>query len=115
VVKDGPALKAVMRWVELAGIVPRTALFRGIGAKGKVGAKRLHTSSIARAVKRFAGKDYSGHSMRAGFCTAAAKRHIPEWKMRLVTGHSAKSRQLEEVYIRPQSQIDDAVTNDIDL
>jgi integrase len=120
-VQDGPALRAVGLWVERAGIAPGSALFRGIGNRGRVSPDRLHDSSIARAVKRAAaaaGLDadaFSGHSLRAGFATAAAERGAPEWKIRLTTRHSAKSRQLEEVYIRPQSKRRHALTNEIEL
>ena len=120
-VQDGPALRAVRLWVERAGIAPGSALFRGIGNRGKVGAVRLHDSSIARSVKRAAAaagldaETFSGHSLRAGFCTAAAERGAPEWKIRLTTRHSAESRQLEEVYIRPQSKRRHALTNEIEL
>ena len=32
---------------------------------------------------------YSGHSLRAGFATSAARMGIPAWKIRMQTGHNS--------------------------
>lgn len=30
---------------------------------------------------------FSGHSLRAGFCTAAARHGAPAWRIRQISGH----------------------------
>ncbi|WP_312894033.1 tyrosine-type recombinase/integrase [Rhizobium laguerreae] len=32
---------------------------------------------------------YSGHSLRAGFCTSAAQAGVSSWKIRQQTGHAS--------------------------
>lgn len=67
-------------------------LFRSINRQGKVG-KRLSDHAVARIVKARAaqaGLDpsaYSGHSLRAGFATAAAAAGIEERAIAKVTRH----------------------------
>jgi hypothetical protein len=119
-VQDGPALATVRLWVERAGIVPGSPLFRAVTPRGRVSPHRIATCTIARIVKRAAesagldAADFSGHSMRAGLITAAVERGAPEWKVRLTSRHSAKSRELEE-YIRPIERKKHALTNEVEL
>jgi integrase len=119
-IQNGPALQAVRAWVERAAIVAGSPLFRAVTPRGRVGPDRLCDRSIARAVKRAceaAGLDpqhYSGHSLRSGLVTAAAERGLAEWRIRLTSRHSAKSRELAE-YIRPIEKRRHALTTEVEL
>jgi site-specific recombinase XerD len=119
-IQNGPALQAVRAWIERAGIISGSSLFRAVTPRGRVSPDRLCDRSIARAVKRAceaAGLDpqhYSGHSLRSGLVTAAAERGLAEWRIRLTSRHSAKSRELAE-YIRPISKRRHALTTEVEL
>src|SRR5207302_258233 len=70
-------VRAMKAWLESAGIV-EGAVFRELG-RGQVLGERLSTRAVARIVKRAAraaGLDpakFSGHSLRRGLATSAAK------------------------------------------
>lgn len=76
-------VRALRAWLDESGIT-EGPLWREIDRHGHVGAERLHTSSVARIIKRacaLAGLDptrYSGHSLRSGMATAAAAGGAPE-------------------------------------
>lgn len=69
-------VSALQDWLQAASI-SSGALFRPVSRAGLVGPSRLTAGSVARIVKLYAsaaGLDpeaYSGHSLRAGFATAA--------------------------------------------
>jgi integrase len=71
-------VRCLRAWLDAAQIT-EGPLFRGVNRHGHVAAKPLCGRSIARIVQRSAGKAgldakaYSGHSMRAGLATSAAK------------------------------------------
>ena len=73
------AVTALRRWLDAADI-REGRLLRGVNKAGRVGDRGLHPGSIAALVKgivKAAGYDdkaFSGHSMRAGFATAAGAR-----------------------------------------
>lgn len=85
--------------------------FRGSDRKmfftGRRSERSLAGRWVSEIVKRGlenAGYDsdgYSGHSLRAGFCTQAAKQAVPEWAIMAHTGH--RSRKVMEGYIREGS------------
>jgi site-specific recombinase XerD len=85
------ALKA---WLAVAGIT-EGPLFRPINKSGKVGTARLTAQSVALIVKagaRRAGLDprqFSAHSLRAGWITSAAKRRASIPKMMDVSRHKS--------------------------
>jgi integrase len=120
VVLDGPALATVRLWVERAGIAPGWPLFRAVTPRGRVSPHRIADCTIARIVKRAANAagldaaEFSGHSMRAGLITAAVEGGAPEWKVRLTSRHSSKSRELQE-YIRPIERKKHALTTKVEL
>ena len=64
----------------------------------------LSPQSVALIVKAYARKagldavNYSGHSLRAGLITSAAKAGVSSWKIREQTGH--KSDAMLQRYIR---------------
>jgi integrase len=119
-INDGPALATVRHWVGRAGIAPGSPLFRAVTPRGRVSPTRIADRTIARIVKRAADSvgldpaEFSGHSMRAGLITAAVERGSPEWKVRLTSRHSARSRELEQ-YIRPLEKRRFALTSDVEL
>ena len=83
---------ALERWLAVSRS-KEGAVFRAVTKAGKVMPKRLSSNAIARVVKarvQAIGRDasrYSGHSLRAGFATAAAAAGIPQWRIKAQTGH----------------------------
>lgn len=71
-------VRALRRWLEVASITSGP-LFRPIDRHGNVGQVALHSHGVVRAVKRAAALigldayDLSGHSLRAGLATTAAR------------------------------------------
>lgn len=82
-----------------------------VGSTGR----RLKRQAVDRAVKRAAGladlpvREYSGHSLRAGFATQAALSGVPEWRIQ----KQGRWRTVEMVrkYTRPVELGRDGVTN----
>lgn len=72
-------VQALHEWL-LASDIVEGPVFRPISSTGVLGPRRLTGGTVARLVKRYAeaaGLDpeiYSGHSLRAGFATAALDR-----------------------------------------
>lgn len=112
-VLDGPrlAVKAALAgWLEAAGITSGP-VFRSLGKGGRVNQDALTDRSVAAIVKaraEQAGLDasrFSGHSLRAGFLTAAAASGATVWKMAEVSRH----RKIETLrgYVRLAEQFKD--------
>ena len=84
-------VRALRAWYAISGI-RWGALFRPIDRHGRVGATRLTDRAVALVIKRAArraGLDparYAGHSLRAGFVTAALAGGAPERVIRAQTG-----------------------------
>ena len=80
------------------------ALFRRVHRSGRWLKQQLSSAYISTLVKqrlRAIGVDaekYSGHSLRAGLVTEAARAGVPTWKIRQQTGH--KSAATLDRYIR---------------
>lgn len=79
-------------------------LFRGINNAGELADVALADKHVARLVKRVALQaglvgEYSGHSLRAGFATAAAAAGASERSIMAQTGH--RSLLIARSYIRP--------------
>jgi integrase len=97
------AIKTLAEWLERAppGDNP---IFRSIDRHGVTSAEGLSGQAVSLIVRqrlRDAGLDptgFSGHSLRAGFVTSAAKAGIASWKIRAQTGHA--SDMMLETYIR---------------
>lgn len=75
-------VRALQNWINTAGI-KEGPLFRAINKHGHISPKRMNSASIALIVKRneyISEKcnDYSGHSLRAGFCTQAAANGVSD-------------------------------------
>ncbi len=94
---------ALERWFAVSGITAGP-VFRPVTKAGRVLQERISAEAIALIVKQRVsaiGRDpsrYSGHSLRAGFVTAAATTGVPPWRIKAQTGH-ASSAALER-YIR---------------
>lgn len=84
---------ALDRWLRSSGI--DGAIFRRVDRYGNLLDKRLSGEAVSLIVKErvaAAGLDphkYSGHSLRAGFVTAAALAGIASWQIRRQTGHTS--------------------------
>jgi site-specific recombinase XerD len=95
--------RAITSWLTIADI-DAGPLFRPIDRHGTVRQARLTPQSVALIVKRSAdriGLDadlYAGHSLRAGFATAAAAAGADTWAIRDTTGH--RSVEMLGEYVR---------------
>jgi integrase len=85
------SVRAIQAWYAISGI-RSGALFRPIDRHRRVGATRLTARAVALVIKRAAqraGIDptlYAGHSLRAGFVTAAVAGGAPERVILAQTG-----------------------------
>jgi integrase len=85
-------IKALDQWLELSGI-SEGPVFRPVTQRGHVLPSRLSGDAIALIVKqrvRAIGLNptrYSGHSLRVGFVTSAARAGAPAWRIKTQTGH----------------------------
>ena len=103
-------MAALGAWLEAAEIT-EGPLFRPIRRGGHVQANRLTDRSVANIVKAHAarvGLDpalFSGHSLRAGFLTSAAKRGASLFKMMATSRH--RSTDTLAGYVRDQELFKD--------
>jgi integrase len=94
---------ALGRWLAVSGISDG-AMFRPVARGGCVLPTRLSAEAVALIVKQrvlFVGREpsrYSGHSLRAGFATAAVTAGVPLWRIKAQTGHASNTAL--ERYIR---------------
>ena len=113
---DAPLVcDAVERWVKAAGLKPGDPMFCPIDKGQRLTAGRLTARSVARIVKarvralaQARGKtreeadeivrDFSGHSMRAGYATEAGSKDLPSYRIMQHTRH--KSHEQVASYIR---------------
>jgi len=97
---------ALQRWLTASGITDG-AVFRGVNRHGQLASARLSKRAIADIVKHAAaaaGLDpsrYSGHSLRSGHCTSAARAGVPERIIMRQTGH--RSERMVRHYIQQSS------------
>ena len=90
------AVRALQLWLQTAGI-RRGPVFRRMRRGDTLTEQRLTDRSVALIVKRRAlaagldPKPLSGHSLRAGYVTAAAASGIEERKIANVTRHTRTS------------------------
>lgn len=102
-------VKALMKWIE-EGKIESGPLFRSINRHGQVSPNRMNPASVGFIVKRVMRalkldpKEYSGHSLRAGFVTDAIKSGIQSQVIRKVTGHKSESTLAE--YFREADSFD---------
>lgn len=96
-------VKALRQWLDTAGI--RTeSVFRSISRTGRISEAGLTAQSVALIIKRHARRigaepaNFSGHSLRAGLATSAAKAGVMPYKIRAQTGHTSDA--MLQRYIR---------------
>lgn len=109
------AMKWLARWVFLTRLQPGAPVFRGVHNGHSVGSKRLTDRAAADIIKKRVvalemqngatfeeaaarAEDFSGHSLRAGYCTSAAVSGVPEYLIRERSRH--KSPQMVAAYVR---------------
>jgi integrase len=103
--KDLCAVEAVKAWMEAGGVVSGP-LFREVNRHDQVGASAVTGGSVARIVKRACreaglnAERFSGHSLRAGFVSAAASAGVPEREIMRQTAH--RSERMVRRYIREE-------------
>ncbi len=96
-------VKAVTRWLEVAKI-ESGPVFRAVRKGGMIGAARLSAQAVNLIVKEhverigLAASEYSGHSLRSGLVTSAARSGVSSYKIRQQTGH--RSDAMLARYIR---------------
>ncbi len=96
-------VRALQSWIEVAGISVGP-IFRSVSKGEAVSQAGLTPQAVALIVKERAKavgldpRNYSGHSLRAGLITSAAKLGVSNWKIRQQTGH--KSDAMLGRYIR---------------
>jgi integrase len=97
------AVSAIEKWL-LEGSITEGPLFRPVRKGGSVATKRLTGHAVASIVKKYANRAglpielFSGHSLRAGFVTSAARVGEPERRIMRQTGH--KSIEMVLRYVR---------------
>ena len=107
---DRCAVRALQAWARAAAI-HRGAVFRRIRRGDTLTGQRLSDQSVALIIKRRAlgarvdPEKLSGHSLRAGYATAAAAAGIEERKIANVTRH--KNLPVLRRYIRLATAFDD--------
>jgi len=107
---DTCPVQALQQWLTDAEITTG-AIFRGVNRHGQLASARLSTRAVADLIKRAAraaGLDptrYSGHSLRAGHCTTAARAGASEHMIMRQTGH--RSTAMVQRYIRQGSLFQD--------
>jgi integrase len=117
------ACSALADWLGRAGVQPGTPLFRPVNKGGEISADRLSDRSVARIIKKEVrscaianGRSNeeadelaelcSGHSLRAGYCTASAIAGVPEWKARRRSRH--RSAETFAGYVRAAEEWTDS-------
>ena len=112
-VPNGKTIKPITRlqeWINISNI-ESGSLFQTMRRGGGLTGLPLHHSDVPRLVKHYAKKigldpkDFSAHSLRAGFVTSAAVHHARLDKIMEVTRH--KSPEMILRYIRDVDVFDD--------
>jgi site-specific recombinase XerD len=94
---------SLKNWLE-ASKISSGPLFRRFSKGSKLSENRLTDQTVALLIKKYlnlAGidnKNYSGHSLRSGFATAAAESGADERNIMAMTGH--KSTEMVRRYIK---------------
>ena len=111
-------VRAAQEWLRYIAIT-EGPVFRGVDRYGNVSDRALDPGSVARVVKRAASRAgldpaaYSGHSLRAGFATQAARAGAHERAIMKHTRH--KSERVLREYIRDGQLFDENPTGTLGL
>lgn len=87
-------VEATLNWIT-AATIKDGPLFRPVARNGKILNRRLSDRAVADVVKTYARKaglkaaEFSGHSLRSGFLTSAARRGASLFKMMDVSRHKS--------------------------
>ncbi len=87
-------VRAFLEWQSKGGMASGP-IFRRIDRHGNIDTDRLSGEAVCQVVRERAGSAglnptiYSGHSLRAGLATSAAKAGVPSWKIRSQTRHAS--------------------------
>ena len=109
------ACEALEAWAARAGLQPGEPVFRAVSNRHAIAGKRLDGRSVSRIVQKAIrdlakargstkaeaaalAKAYSGHSLRAGFVTAAAGADVPA--LRIADHVRHKSLEMTLKYVR---------------
>ncbi|MHB9023957.1 MAG: site-specific integrase [Armatimonadota bacterium] len=101
---DECPVTALHEWLIAAGI-EQGAVFRGMDCHGRIISERLSGRAVPLIIKRYAtaaGLDaaqYSGHSLRSGHCTAAARAGVSERIIMQQSGHTSHNTMLKYVRV----------------
>ena len=112
------AVLALRSWLHAARII-EGPIFRKIDRYGTVAGRALNGAAVAMILKKRAHatgldeKRFAGHSLRAGFCTAAAASGATERSIMAQTGH--RSERMLRRYIRTGSLFRDNAAATVDL
>jgi integrase len=97
-------VRAAKAWMSAAGI-HEGPLFRAVDRHSRVSEGQLNDRTVARTIKQYAAaiglkaEDFSGHFLRAGFVTSAARAGEPERRIMRTTGHRSVEMVLRYVRI----------------
>ena len=109
---------SLKNWIEISNI-SSGPLFRRFSKGSKLSENRLTDQTVALLIKKYlklAGidnKNYSGHSLRSGFATAAAESGAEERSIMAMTGH--KSTEMVRRYIKEANLFKNNALNKIKL
>jgi site-specific recombinase XerD len=101
---------ALSAWLKAAAIT-EGPIFREVDRHGRVGTVALSDRSVARLVKKVmaaAGidaRDFSGHSLRAGFVTTALDNRAEDFRIMNITRH--KDPKTLRIYDRRENGFED--------
>jgi site-specific recombinase XerD len=77
------------KYLDLLPVADNQPLFTSINRWGKVSQKAISDKAVDLIVKEYFGKEYSAHSLRAGFITDARKRGASDAAITAQTGQKA--------------------------
>lgn len=112
-------VRALRAWLDASGSPTEGPLFRSVLRGNRLTSNRLHGRDVTRLVQRAARRArvrverLSGHSLRSGFITAAARAGKSIASIARTTGH--KSHAVLAGYIRNETLFDDCAATGIGL
>ena len=109
---------SIKKWVDISNI-NSGPLFRRFVKGSILSENRLSDQTVALLIKKYLkligidNKNYSGHSLRSGFATAAAESGVEERSIMAMTGH--KSPEMVRRYIKEANLFKNNALNKIKL